>query len=148
MNADLCIVIARNPLPFFIGAAPILAEARATTQLLAARQMVIANLHGMRVVERHCPRRSQRASDRVALRHRVSIRRELVDIGENEISDAHPNSLALPARIDVNHANWRFHPVPLTQLSEVLSKSFTSRQSMQEGQVRRIHAVLFDLEPV
>src|SRR5215467_6652900 len=107
MNADLSVVIAGNPLPFWIRAACVLTEPGTATQLSASWRMVIADLHGVRVIQRNCPGRGQRPIDRVALRHGIRIRWELVDVGKYEIGDANPNPVAFSARVDVDHANWR-----------------------------------------
>jgi hypothetical protein len=50
MNADLSVVIARNPLPFFIWAACVLTETGTATQFPTSWRMVITDLHGVRVI--------------------------------------------------------------------------------------------------
>ena len=50
MNADLRVVIARNPLPLFVRPACVLPETGTATQLPPSWRMVITDLHGVRVI--------------------------------------------------------------------------------------------------
>src|SRR5262249_36171688 len=148
MNADLSVVIAGNSLPIFVRAATVLTETGAATQLPSTGDMVVTDLHGVRVVQRHRPGSSERSIDGVALRHRIGIGWKLVDVGKNKIGDTHPNPVTVSARIDIDHADRRLNPVPLAKLLEVSGKSLAARQGMQKRQMRRVHAVFFDLKPV
>ena len=66
MDADLGVPIAGDPLPVFVGSQSVLAEHSAALRLLALGRAVIANLHRVRIVERHRPGRGLRAVDGVA----------------------------------------------------------------------------------
>src|SRR5215475_1384906 len=123
MNADLSVVIARNPLPFCIRAACVLTKTGPATQLPASWRMVITDLHGVRVIQRDRPGRGQGTIDRVALRHGIGVGRELVDVGKYKIGDTNPNPVTFSASVGVDHANRRLHPVPLAQLLEIDGKS-------------------------
>ena len=85
---------------------------------------------------------------RVAQRHRVGVRRELVDVGQDEIGDAHPDPVVLPAGVDVDHADRGLHPVPLAEFPEVFGKPLAAGKRVQEREMRRVHAVFLDLQPV
>ena len=57
MDADLRVVIAGDPLPFLVGPARVLPETGTAPRFLALGRAVIADLHRVRIVERHRPGR-------------------------------------------------------------------------------------------
>src|SRR5215469_7060936 len=138
MDADLCVVIARHTLPFLVGAARILPETGALPWLLAFARPVVTNLHRMCVVKR----------DRPGGGHRVGIWRELVNIGWDEVRDAHPDAVALPPGVYVDHARRGLHPVPFPERTQILGEPLAAGKGVQKREMRRVHAVFFDLEPI
>src|ERR1700731_768826 len=112
MDADLSVIVARDPLSVFVGPAGILAETRTAPRFLALRRTVEADLHRVGIVERDRPGRGRRAVDHRALGHRVGVRRELVDVWRDEIGDPYPNPIALAAGVDVDHTGRGLHPIP------------------------------------
>ena len=69
-------------------------------------------------------------------------------LGENEVGDPHPDPVALPARVDVDHADRGLHPVPFAERPEIVGEALAAGQRVEEGEMRRVHAVVLDLQPV
>jgi hypothetical protein len=148
VDARLRIVVARDTLPLLIGALPVLPEAGIAPQFLPLRSSPEADLHGVGIVNRHRPRGRRRTIDGGPFGHRVRIRRELVNVGRNEVGDAHPYLIPLPPCIDIYHPSGGLHEVPFTKRCQVARKPFTAGEGMEKGQMRRVHTIFLHLQPV
>ena len=73
MNAHLGVPVAGNPLPFLVGPVAVLAEHRAALRILAHGRAVIADLHRVRIVQRHRPGGRLRTVYGVAQGHRILL---------------------------------------------------------------------------
>src|SRR5712671_2655423 len=148
VNAHLCVIITRDTLPLRIGPVPVLAKTWTPSRLSVLRRTVKADLHGVRVVEGDRPCRRRWPVDRRAFGHRVCVRGELVDVGRDEVGNAHPHAIALPPRVDVDHAGRGLHPIPFSESPEIVGEPLTAGKGMEEGEVRRVHAVFLHLQPI
>jgi hypothetical protein len=54
----------------------------------------------------------------------------------------------LATRVDVDHADRGLHPVPFAERSKVVGEPLAAGQRVKKGEMRGVHAVVLDLQPV
>ena len=108
-DADLGVVVARQALALLVGPVRHLAEIGAEVVPLHVGRIdrivvVEADIHRVRVVERHRPDRLHRAREGLGRLAGLEGRRELVQIRHDHLGRAHPDIAADPAHPDIHHA--------------------------------------------
>jgi hypothetical protein len=103
MDADLRIIVSGDALPFLIGPVAVLPKPGTPPCFLPFRGTIKADLHGVGIIQRDCPACRRRPIDGLPLRQRIRVRWKLVDIRWHEVSNAHPDTVCLPSRINIYH---------------------------------------------